>query len=99
MQAPAAVEVWDTGLEPSLLRFIGEGSVSAPPAFVCPPLFPRPGRVESAFLQSVHPHLAKAHCGVRKAKLAAGDPLDWGTAEALALGSLLLQGPPASRDK
>ncbi|VDM60626.1 unnamed protein product [Angiostrongylus costaricensis] len=41
---------------------------------------------------NVHPHLKKMHCEARIQKVTAGEGIDWGTAEALAFGSLLLQG-------
>uniref|UniRef100_A0A914UXX4 Transketolase-like pyrimidine-binding domain-containing protein n=1 Tax=Plectus sambesii TaxID=2011161 RepID=A0A914UXX4_9BILA len=41
---------------------------------------------------NVHPHLKKTHCDARIKKLEDGSGLDWATAEALALGSLLHQG-------
>ncbi|KAL6740878.1 hypothetical protein Aduo_014186 [Ancylostoma duodenale] len=41
---------------------------------------------------SVHPHLQKTHCDARIQKMVAGENLDWGTAEALAFGSLLMEG-------
>jgi len=41
---------------------------------------------------TVHPHLAKMHVEARLKKLEQGSSLDWGTCEALALGSLLYQG-------
>uniref|UniRef100_A0A0K0DHB6 Transket_pyr domain-containing protein n=1 Tax=Angiostrongylus cantonensis TaxID=6313 RepID=A0A0K0DHB6_ANGCA len=40
----------------------------------------------------VHPHLKKMHCEARIQKVTAGESIDWGTAEALAFGSLLLEG-------
>ena len=41
---------------------------------------------------NVHPHLQKTHIEARLKKVEAGTGLDWGTGEALALGSLLYQG-------
>ncbi|KAJ1975780.1 hypothetical protein H4R33_006584, partial [Dimargaris cristalligena] len=41
---------------------------------------------------AVHPRLQKYHIQARLQKLAAGDKIDWATAEALAFGSLLLEG-------
>lgn len=41
---------------------------------------------------NVHPHLLKTHIAGRIKKVETGTGLDWGTAEALALGSLLYQG-------
>jgi len=40
----------------------------------------------------LHPQLAKTHVEARRKKLEAGSGLDWGTCEALAMGSLLFQG-------
>ena len=40
---------------------------------------------------NVHSHLKKHHIEGRIKKLEAGSGLDWGTAEALAIGSLLYQ--------
>ena len=41
---------------------------------------------------NVHSHLKKTHIEARLKKVEAGTGIDWGTAEALALGSLLYQG-------
>uniref|UniRef100_T1PCK3 Transketolase n=1 Tax=Musca domestica TaxID=7370 RepID=T1PCK3_MUSDO len=40
----------------------------------------------------VHPHLKKTHIDGRRKKLNEGQKIDWATAEALALGSLMYQG-------
>ncbi len=40
---------------------------------------------------NAHPHLKKTHIEARLKKLQAGFGIDWGTAEALAIGSLLYQ--------
>ncbi|CAJ0592057.1 unnamed protein product [Cylicocyclus nassatus] len=40
----------------------------------------------------VHPHLQKTHCEARMQKMKSGENIDWGTAEALAFGSLLMEG-------
>uniref|UniRef100_A0A2P2I2R9 2-oxoglutarate dehydrogenase E1 component DHKTD1 n=1 Tax=Hirondellea gigas TaxID=1518452 RepID=A0A2P2I2R9_9CRUS len=40
----------------------------------------------------LHPHLKKTHVGARLAKLQTSGAIDWATAEAMAFGSLLLQG-------
>lgn len=42
--------------------------------------------------QNVHPHLKKTHIEGRIKKLNAGEKIDWSTAEALAVGSLMYQG-------
>ncbi|KAH9636118.1 hypothetical protein HF086_008418 [Spodoptera exigua] len=41
---------------------------------------------------NIHPHLAKTHVRNRLSKLAEGKDIDWATAEALAFGSLLMEG-------
>ncbi|KAG5456304.1 MAG: LOW QUALITY PROTEIN: thiamine diphosphate-binding protein [Olpidium bornovanus] len=41
---------------------------------------------------SVHPRLEKAHIQSRLTKIASGNKIDWATGEALACGSLLLEG-------
>jgi probable 2-oxoglutarate dehydrogenase E1 component DHKTD1 len=41
---------------------------------------------------NVHPHLRKTFCEPRMSKLQADSSIDWASAEALALGSLLYQG-------
>lgn len=41
---------------------------------------------------NIHPHLLKTHVNARLKKLAEGVKVDWSTAEALAVGSLLYQG-------
>jgi len=68
------VTTWDTGLDTSLLKFIGKRSVSFPEEF------------------NVHSHLLKHHVDGRIKKMEGGSNIDWGTAEALAMGSLLYQG-------
>ena len=40
----------------------------------------------------IHPHLKKTHVEARIKKLESGGDVDWATAEALAIGSLLYQG-------
>ena len=40
----------------------------------------------------IHPHLKKTHVEARIKKLENGGDVDWATAEALAIGSLLYQG-------
>lgn len=42
--------------------------------------------------QTIHPHLLKTHVNARLTKLANGTKIDWATAEALAIGSLMYQG-------
>jgi 2-oxoglutarate dehydrogenase complex dehydrogenase (E1) component-like enzyme len=42
--------------------------------------------------QNIHPHLLKTHVNARLNKISTGTKIDWATAEALAMGSLLYQG-------
>ncbi|KAH8308321.1 hypothetical protein KR059_010519 [Drosophila kikkawai] len=65
---------WDTGLDYSLLHYIGQQSVAFPEDF------------------NIHPHLLKTHVTARLKKLENGAKIDWATAEALAIGSLMYQG-------
>lgn len=44
------------------------------------------------FFQNVHPTLKKNFIQQREKKLTTGNQIDWATAEALAVGSLLYQG-------
>ncbi|XP_036143578.1 probable 2-oxoglutarate dehydrogenase E1 component DHKTD1, mitochondrial isoform X2 [Monomorium pharaonis] len=73
-QAEDNITRWDTGVEPDLLRFVGEKSVQVPPNF------------------NIHPQLLKNHVQNRLKRIESGNALDWSTAEALAMGSLLYQG-------
>jgi probable 2-oxoglutarate dehydrogenase E1 component DHKTD1 len=41
---------------------------------------------------NIHPHLLKTHITARLNKMSTGNTIDWATAEALAMGSLLYQG-------
>ncbi|GFG30109.1 hypothetical protein Cfor_07750 [Coptotermes formosanus] len=41
---------------------------------------------------NIHPHLLKTHITARLNKMSTGSKIDWATAEALAIGSLLYQG-------
>lgn len=43
-------------------------------------------------MQTIHPHILKTHVNARLTKLKNGNRIDWATAEALALGSLMYQG-------
>ncbi|XP_059615190.1 probable 2-oxoglutarate dehydrogenase E1 component DHKTD1 homolog, mitochondrial [Phlebotomus argentipes] len=72
-QAGSEVTVWDTGLDYSLLGFIGVKSVTYPENF------------------AIHQHLEKTHVAGRIKKIKEGR-IDWATAEAMALGSLMYQG-------
>lgn len=72
--APNAITYWDTGLDYSLLYYVGTRSVQYPDGF------------------NVHPHLLKTHIDGRLRKLNSGQKIDWATAEALAIGSLMYQG-------
>lgn len=46
----------------------------------------------SIILQAIHPHLLKTHVNTRLTKLKNGERIDWATAEAMAIGSLMYQG-------
>ncbi|XP_055906250.1 probable 2-oxoglutarate dehydrogenase E1 component DHKTD1 homolog, mitochondrial [Eupeodes corollae] len=72
--APNAITYWDTGLDYSMLLYVGTQSVQYPPGF------------------NIHPHLLKTHVEGRLRKLNSGQKIDWATAEALAIGSLMHQG-------
>lgn len=48
--------------------------------------------VETPDSFNIHPHLKKTHVEARIKKLISGTGIDWATAEALAIGSLLYQG-------
>ena len=52
--------------------------------------------VETPDSFNIHPHLKKTHVETRIKKLTSGTGIDWATAEALAIGSLLYQGEPAT---
>ncbi|VDM76255.1 unnamed protein product [Strongylus vulgaris] len=80
IQAPPEIQTWDTGCDVNLLKYIGAASVKVPEGFL-----------EIKF-QKVHPHLQKTHCEARIQKMISGENIDWGTAEALAFGSLLMEG-------
>ena len=41
---------------------------------------------------TIHPHLQKTHCDARITKIKSGENIDWSTAEAFALGSILVEG-------
>uniref|UniRef100_A0AC34GWS8 Transketolase-like pyrimidine-binding domain-containing protein n=1 Tax=Panagrolaimus sp. ES5 TaxID=591445 RepID=A0AC34GWS8_9BILA len=41
---------------------------------------------------NIHPHLKKTHCDARISKIKSGENIDWSTAEALAFGSILIEG-------
>ena len=45
-----------------------------------------------SYFQKVHPTIQKTHVERRKLRLIEGTDIDWSTAEALAIGSLLYQG-------
>lgn len=74
VQAPNAVEVWDTGVNVNTLKQVGLKSVSVPEGF------------------KIHPHLHKTHVINRLKKITEGKLIDWATAEAMAIGSLVLNG-------
>nr|CAI5846988.1 unnamed protein product [Callosobruchus analis] len=73
-QAEEAVTTWDTGVDTSLLAFVGNKSVDYPNDL------------------NVHPTLFRTHITNRLNKVSEGEKVDWSTAEALAIGSLLFQG-------
>ena len=52
--------------------------------------------VETPDSFNIHPHLKKTHAEARIKKLESGAGIDWATAEALAIGSLLHQGENSS---
>ncbi|CRK91153.1 CLUMA_CG004838, isoform A [Clunio marinus] len=74
VQAPNNLTVWDTGVDWSLLSYIGRQSVYYPKEF------------------SIHPHIKKTFVNSRLKKLADGNAIDWATAEAFGVGSLMYQG-------
>lgn len=89
-QASGNVTTWDTGIDYSLLRYIGEKSVSIPKDFV---IFIFERFVSSTnwlMLQNLHPHLLKTHVNARSKKLNDGQKIDFATAEALAMGLCLV---------
>ena len=45
-----------------------------------------------SFIQKIHPTLQRGHVDKRLKSLTEGKDIDWATAEALAMGSLLCQG-------
>lgn len=55
-------------------------AITHAPYFICNPI------------QTIHPHLLKTHVNARLTKLTNGTKIDWATAEALAIGSLMYQG-------
>ncbi|XP_014469454.1 PREDICTED: probable 2-oxoglutarate dehydrogenase E1 component DHKTD1 homolog, mitochondrial isoform X2 [Dinoponera quadriceps] len=73
-QAEANVTQWNTGVELSLLKFVGKKSVEVPADL------------------DIYPQVLKSHVQSRLKKIENGNALDWSTAEALAIGSLLYQG-------
>lgn len=84
-----SLSTWDTGLPVDVLKFVGGKSVEFPKNFVS--LF----TYEKCYyylLQAIHSRLQKSHVQNRLTKLEEGTKLDWSTAEALAVGSLLYQG-------
>jgi len=72
-QPSTSTTVWDTGVDASLLRFVGANSVAAPEGF------------------HVHERLRRFHIDGRLKAVLDGRGIDWATAEAMALGTLLLQ--------
>lgn len=100
-QAEDNVTQWDTGVELDLLKYVGNKSVQVPPNFVrmhksiknqfyiIIPFFIILSFVIS---KNIHPQLMKNYVQNRIQKIKSGNALDWATAEALAIGSLLYQG-------
>lgn len=89
-QAEEVITTWDTGFSPELLSEIGRKSVTYPKSFVSVRPAAKPNRKPK--FQNIHPHLLKTHVKTRLGKIAEGVRLDWATAEALAIGSLLHEG-------
>ncbi|XP_031631638.1 probable 2-oxoglutarate dehydrogenase E1 component DHKTD1 homolog, mitochondrial [Contarinia nasturtii] len=72
--ASSSITTWDTGMDYSILHYVGIQSVSYPKQF------------------TIHPHLLKTHVNNRLKRLENGQRIDWATAEAMAIGSLMYQG-------
>ncbi|KAI6187042.1 putative 2-oxoglutarate dehydrogenase E1 component DHKTD1-like protein, mitochondrial [Aphelenchoides besseyi] len=87
VQAPKAVTKYDTGFSIDALKFIGAASVRVKDGFVSEVKY-----AQLSCLQTLHPHLEKMHVNARLKQLEAGENINWGTAEAMAIGSLLVQG-------
>jgi len=73
-QPSTETTVWDTGVETSLLQYVGAKSVAFPDDF------------------NIHERLRRFHVEGRLKAVRDGGGIDWATAEAMAIGSLLLQG-------
>ena len=71
--ASTETTIWDTGVEASLLQFVGAKSVAFPEKF------------------NVHERLRRFHIDGRLKAVRGGEGIDWATAEAMAIGTLLLQ--------
>ena len=52
------------------------------------------GVTDVSLMQKVHPTIQKTHVERRRQRMEEGVDLDWATAEALAMGSLMYQGGP-----
>lgn len=97
-RVPTTINEWKTGIDVTLLKYIGARSVSIPDDFVSihSNEFLRTFNVNTchanSVLQNLHPHLRKTFVNGRLKKLEAGNKIDWATAEALAIGSLLHEG-------
>lgn len=72
-QPSTETTIWDTGVEASLLQFVGAKSVAFPEKF------------------NVHERLRRFHIDGRLKAVRGGEGIDWATAEAMAIGTLLLQ--------
>ena len=71
--ATTSTTCWDTGVDASLLRFVGAKSVAFPVDF------------------NIHERLRRFHVEGRLKAVIDGEGIDWATAEAMAIGTLLLQ--------
>ena len=83
----------DTGVLDQVLRNVGKASVTISPEGFVRVSFPiaLPQYSHMHMTQEIHPRL-KRHINARLEKIEAGNCLDWATAEAMAFGSLMLEG-------
>ncbi|KAH0826763.1 thiamine diphosphate-binding protein [Lanmaoa asiatica] len=77
------VQTFDTGVPAEVLQRAGRGSVEIPAGFHATRFM--------VILQEIHPRLQR-HVKSRLASLDKGEGIDWATAEALAFGTLMLDG-------
>lgn len=105
VQAPKDLTTWDTGITWDLLSHVGKASVYHPANFVIarPFSFPSHKRKSVQLLrlnlsllfsipQNVHPQVNKSFVNARLKRVVEGVAIDWATAEAMAIGSLMYQG-------